>query len=398
MIVRPAIEGGGPVRRTFLPFSRPSISNAEIRAVVRTLREGWLTMGPRVLEFEAAFARAVRAPHAVAVSSCTAALHATLAAIGVGAGDEVVTSPFTFTATANVVALLGGRPVFADIEPDTFNLDPAQVAARATSRTRAIIAVDYGGHPADLDRLQEVASSSGAFLLEDAAHAFGAAYRGTPVGAIAQATAFSFYATKNLTTGEGGMVTTADATLAAKLRSLRLHGISRDAWKRYTAAGSWYYEVEEVGFKYNLTDVAAAMGLVQLRRAPALQRKRATLVTRLAKGLAGHRGLEVPRPRPEVRSAWHLFPILLNLDRLRIDRARFIEALRAENIGTSVHFIPLHLQPVYQRRFGFRRGDFPVAESVYERILSLPLYPAMTAADAQDVVDAVVKIATHYAR
>jgi len=393
---RPAIEGGRPVRSTFLPFSRPAISSREIAAVTKTLRSGWITMGPKVHEFEEAFMKAVGARHAVAVSSCTAAMHTALAAAGVGAGDEVVTSPFTFTATANVVVLLGAKPVFADIEPDTFNLDPEEVEKRVTQKTKAIIPVDYGGHPCEMSAMRELAASKDAFLLEDAAHSFGATYGGKPVGSLADATAFSFYTTKNLTTGDGGMLTTDDGTLADRVRILRLHGISRDAWKRYTAAGDWYYEVEEAGFKYNMTDIAAAMGLVQLRRAAQLHRRRRTRAQYLAKGLRDLATVTLPVERKGVGHAWHLFPILLDPKRLRIDRGKFIEALRAENVGTSVHFIPLHLQPFYRRRFRYGRGDFPVAESVYERTVSLPFFATMTDAEADDVIDAVSKVVRYY--
>jgi len=397
MTTKPAIEGGRPVRRSFLPFARPDISNAEIMAVVRTLRSGWLTMGPRVLEFEEAFRKYIGARHAVAFNSCTAALHTTLVALRVGPGDEVVTTPFTFAATANVVALVGARPVFADVEPDTLNLDPSNANARLCARTKAVIPVHYGGQPCDLDALAERAHAHGAFLLEDAAHAFGAEYRDRRIGSTGTA-AFSFYATKNLTTGEGGMVTTDDSDLADRLRLLRLHGISRDAWKRYTVAGDWYYEVVEAGFKYNMTDTQAAMGLVQLRRADGLLKRRRSHARYLTKEFKDVPNLTLPQERPDTSNAWHLYPIRLNLPRLRIDRAKFIEALRAENIGSSVHFIPLHLQPYYRDRFGYRRGDFPVAEAAYERIISLPFYAGMTREDLDDVVEAVGKIAQYYGR
>ena len=397
MTTKPAIEGGRPVRRSFLPFARPDISNAEIMAVVRTLRSGWLTMGPRVLEFEEAFRKYIGARHAVAFNSCTAALHTTLVALRVGPGDEVVTTPFTFAATANVVALVGARPVFADVEPDTLNLDPSNANARLCARTKAVIPVHYGGQPCDLDALAERAHAHGAFLLEDAAHAFGAEYRDRRIGSTGTA-AFSFYATKNLTTGEGGMVTTDDSDLADRLRLLRLHGISRDAWKRYTVAGDWYYEVVEAGFKYNMTDTQAAMGLVQLRRADGLLKRRRSHARYLTKEFKDVPNLTLPQERPDTSNAWHLYPIRLNLPRLGIDRAKFIEALRAENIGSSVHFIPLHLQPYYRDRFGYRRGDFPVAEAAYERIISLPFYAGITREDLDDVVEAVGKIAQYYGR
>ena len=396
MTGKPAIEGGAPVRETFLPFSRPAISEAEIRAMAAAMRTGWLTMGPKVLEFEERFREHVGTRNAVAMSSCTAVLHTALHAAGVRPGDEVITSPFTFASTANVVAHLGAKPVFADIEPDTFNLDPALAEKAVTDRTRAIVPVHFGGHPCDMEPIAELATSHNLFLLEDAAHAFGARYRDRIIGSIGDVTAFSFYATKSLTTGEGGMATTNDDRLAERLRILRLHGIDRDAWKRYMAEGTWYYEVREAGFKYNLTDPQAAMGLVQLARADRLWRSRRRLAARLSKGLADVATITLPHERPGVTHAWHLYPILLDLARLRIDRARFIEALRAENIGSSVHFIPLHLQPYYQARFGYSKGDFPVAESTYERVVSLPLYPGMSRDDAQDVIDAVRKLAAFY--
>jgi dTDP-4-amino-4,6-dideoxygalactose transaminase len=288
--------------------------------------------------------------------------------------------------------------VLVDVEPDTLNLDPGAVEAALTPRTRAILSVDYAGHPCDYGALLPLAEARGVPIVEDAAHALGAAWRGRPVGSFARVTAFSFYATKNLTTGEGGAAVTADEALAERIALLSLHGMNRDAWKRYAASGSWYYEVTAPGYKYNLSDVLAAIGLGQLERFDAFQRRRAEIVARYRSGLADLPEVRLPAERPDVTHAWHLYPVALDLDRLSCDRARFIQELRAENIGTSVHFIPIHLHPHFRDSLGHRDGAFPVAEDAYRRAVTLPLFPRMSDADADDVVAAVRKVATHFRR
>jgi perosamine synthetase len=404
---------GPPPRTSFLPFALPDLGADEIEAVARVLRSGWITTGPEVQAFEREFAAHLGARHAVALNSCTAAMHLALEAAGVGPGDEVLTSTITFTATAEVVEYLGARTRFADVSPDTLNLDPAGLrdliereyvkreagwTHRATGgRLRALVPVHYGGHPADMAELEAIARDYGLFLLDDAAHAFPASIDGRLVGAMGCPTAFSFYATKTLTTGEGGMLTTDDDGLAERVRMMSLHGITRDAWKRYTAEGSWFYEVAAAGFKYNLTDVAAAMGRVQLRRLGQMRDGRSRIAAAYDAGFAGLGAVETPAVRPGASHAWHLYPIRLRLDRLTIDRSRFIEELKQRQIGTSVHFIPLHRQPFYAEKYGYTPAQFPVAEAAYPRLISLPIYSRMADEDVESVVAAVADVAGRFA-
>ncbi len=385
------------MRSTFLPFSPPTIGEEEIQAVTETLRGGWLTVGPKVQAFESAFAEAVGASAALAVSSCTAALHLALVALEIGPGDEVVTSPYTFAATANVIEHVGARPVFADVEPDTLNLDPTRVEAVLTPRTRAILPVHFAGHPVDLDGFEALAEAHHLELVEDAAHALPAKYKGRLIGSARHFTAFSFYATKNLTTGEGGMLT-GDPERIARARPLALHGMSRDAWKRYGQGGSWYYEIQSAGYKYNFTDPQAAMGLIQLGRLESFQQRRLAVVQAYDRAFADCPEIELMHPRPEVSSARHLYPIRLRLDRLTIDRDRFVAELGERRIGASVHFIPLHLHPYYRDRYHFNPESFPHATAAYRRILSLPLHPGLSAPDVEDVIDAVREITQRYRR
>jgi dTDP-4-amino-4,6-dideoxygalactose transaminase len=381
-----------PVRKKFLPYNQPDLEQAEIDEVVDTLRSGWITTGPKTKEFERRFAEYVGSRHAIAVNSCTGGLHVALAAAGIGPGDQVIVPTMTFCATANVVVHLGATPVIVDVEPDTLNIAPQRIKAAITPRTKAIIPVHLYGHPCDMDRVNEIAREHRLLVVEDAAHAVGAEWQGRPVGALGPVTAFSFYATKNLTTAEGGMITTDDDEYASQMRVWTLHGISRDAWKRYSAEGSWYYEVTAPGFKYNMTDIQAALGLHQLKRLEALTRRRTELAARYDAGLGELPGINLPVCRPQVRHAWHLYPIRLQLDWLTIDRAAFIEALKAAKIGASVHFIPLHRQPYYGNRFSLTPSDFPVAEAAYQSLISLPLYTRMTEQDVDDVVEAVRRV------
>lgn len=385
------------VRKTHLPFARPTVGEEEVVAVADALRSGWLTSGPKVKEFEAAFALDIGAEAALAVSSCTAALHISLLAHGIGPEDEVITSTMTFAATANVVEHVGARPVLVDVEPDTLNIDPKKVEAALTNRTRAVIAVHYAGHPAELDALRKICQTRGIHLIEDAAHSLPASYRGRKIGSETNLAAFSFYATKNLTTGEGGMLTGPEE-LIDKVRPLALHGMSRDAWKRYDKGGNWYYEVAVPGFKYNMTDPDAAMGLVQLGRLKGFQARRRAIVNRYIGAFAGHPAFEMPIERAHVEHSWHLFPLRLKPYALVIDRNKFIEELARHNIGTSVHFIPVHRHPYYRDRYGYRAPDFPVAEDAFNRIMSLPLDPGLTDEDVDDVTNAVLGVANEYKR
>ena len=388
-----AIEGGRPVRAAMLPYGRHRVDDADVEAVVATLRSDWLTTGPAVDEFEAAFAKIAGVPHAVAVSSGTAALHAAAFAAGIGPGDEVITTPLTFAATANCVRYLGGTVVFADVRADTLNLDPAKVEALVTPRTRAIITVDYTGQPSDLDDLDTIGARRGLTLVEDASHSLGATYRGRPVGGLARLTTFSLHPVKHITTGEGGMITTDDPALAARLRTFRNHGISAEHQRRV----DWRYEMVDLGYNYRLSDIQSALGLSQLGRLPEQIVRRREIAARYGRAFAGLAGIELPIVLGDREPAWHLYVVLLRLDVLRVGRAEIFHALRAENIGVNVHYIPVPWHPYYER-LGFRRGGWPVAESAYERMLSLPIFPAMTNADVDDVVHAVEKVLHHFRR
>jgi len=373
----------------YIPYALPLIGEEEIQAVTEVLRSDWITTGPKTKQFEADFSRFVDAPHAVALNSCTAALHLALLAAGVGPGDEVITTPLTFCATVNTILHVGATPVLADVDPVTLCLSPEAAAAKITPRTKAIIPVHYAGHPAEMDAFLALAQEHGLAIIEDAAHAVGTSYRGRKVGSIGDYTAFSFYATKNLTTAEGGMLTTPHAEAADRIRVMGLHGISRDAWKRYTAAGSWYYEVQEAGFKYNMTDMAAALGLAQLARFDAMQDIRRRYADRYNQAFAELPALELPPGADEARGdvhAWHLYVIRLNPEALTIDRDAFLDALKEEGVGTSVHFIPITHHPFYQRELGVSPADTPVASAAYARMLSLPLYPKMTPEDVEEVI------------
>ncbi len=380
----------------FLPYCLHDIGEEEIAEVVATLRSDWLTTGPKVQAFQQAVAAYVAAPCAVAVNSATAGLHLALAARDIGPGDEVITTPMTFCATAEVVEYQGAKPVFADITPDTHNIDPACIEAAITPRTRAIIPVHFAGHPCPMADILAIARRHGLFVLEDAAHAIGAQYQGHMIGSVGDATVFSFYATKNMTTAEGGMITCADAALAEKLQMLSLHGISRDAWKRYSAEGSWYYEVQYLGYKYNMTDIAAALGLHQLRKLAAANARRRAIAARYDAAFAELPELSMLHTRDDVEKVDHLYLIKLALESMTVGRAEFIEALRALGIGASVHFIPLHFHPYYRDKYGYTPGAFPVTEEVYRRCLSLPLYPRMTDDDVQRVISAVSTLVTRY--
>lgn len=382
------------MKRNFLPFHIPFIDEDEIKAVAETLRSGWLTTGPKAQQFERAFAEYVGARHAVAVSSCTAALHLALDAVGLQAGDEVLTTPFTFAATAEAILYFGAKPVFVDIRRDTFNMDSEQLGAKITPKARAVLPVHYAGQPCQAEQILEIARHYGLKVVEDAAHALPAKRRfgngnWKSVGTIGDLTCFSFYATKTITTGEGGMVTTEDDEYAGRIRVMRLHGINYDAWKRYASEGSWYYEINAPGYKYNMSDVLATLGIHQLMKCDWFYEVRKRYAAAYTSAFSELEGVIPPYEDPNSQHAWHLYVILLNLEALRIDRNQFVNELKSLNIGTSVHFIPLHLHPYYRSAFGYERGDFPNAEWVYDRCLSLPLYPKMAEEDVWYVIEAV---------
>ena len=391
-----AIHGGTPVRGKLLPYGRQSLDDADIQAVVEVLKSDWLTTGPKIGEFEERFAAWVGARHAVSFSSGTAALHGAAFAAGLGPGDEAITTPMTFCATANCILYQGATPVFADVSPDTLNLDPGEVSRKITSRTKAIIAVDYAGHPAALDELAELAKTEvhQALLIEDACHALGAEFQGKRVGSIADMSVFSFHPVKHLTTGEGGMVATNDARLAETLRRFRNHGISSEARQRQES-GQWFYEMVLLGFNYRLTDIACALGLSQLERLEANLARRREIAARYTAAFRDSPSIVAPMVREGVDPAWHLYPIRLQLERLAAGRGEIFRALRAENIGVNVHYIPVHTHPYYRERFRTDAG-YPVAEDAYERLISLPMFHAMTAQDVEDVIHAVTKIVDHY--
>jgi len=385
-------------RRKFLPYHVPSIGEDEINEVADTLRSGWITTGEKTQRFESEFARYTCAGHAVALNSCTAAMHLALVAAGVGEGDEIITTPYTFAATAAVAIWLKARPVFVDIDGRSFNINCDLIEAAITKKTRAIMPVHIGGHPCDMDIIKRISGQHNLTVIEDAAHALASKYKGRPIGSIGDMTAFSFYATKNITTGEGGMLTTDNEEFASRVRKLSLHGLSKDAWKRYGASGSWYYEIEEPGFKDNLSDIMASLGIHQLKRLNEFQSIRRKYADIYNREFSGMDFIDVPYVDRDIEHSRHLYIVQLRLERLSVDRAGFIEALRQMNIGTSVHFIPLHMHPYYARAFGYKPDDFPNARYVYERAVSLPLYPAMTEEDINDVVRSVKYIANKYAR
>ncbi|HET7040240.1 MAG TPA: DegT/DnrJ/EryC1/StrS family aminotransferase [Gemmatimonadales bacterium] len=384
-------------RREFLLFAPPTVGEEEIAEVTDTLRSPWITTGPKTRRFERDFAQYVGAPAAVAVNSCTAALHTALVSLGLGPGDEVITTPLTFAATVNVIEHVGARPVLADVTPDTLNIDPRRIEAALGPRTRAIVPVHYAGHPVDLDAVETLAGERGLPVVEDAAHALPAAWRGRRIGAGPNLVAFSFYATKNLTTAEGGMLT-GDPALLERARAISLHGMTRDAWNRYGKGGTWRYEIIYPGFKYNMSDVHASIGLRQLAKLPDFHARRRAIAAQYTRAFVDVDGLEVPADRPYVDHGWHLYVLRLRPEALRIDRDRFIDELTARNVGTSVHFIPIHLHPYYRDKYGYAPGDFPVALGNFRRMLSLPLHPGLRDDDVADVIQAVLDVVHAFRR
>lgn len=381
-----------------IPFHRADLGEEEVQAVSEVIRSGWLTMGAKTLEFERQFAEYVGARFAIAVSSCTAALHLCLDAVGIRAEDEVLVPTTTFTATAEVITYLGARPVFVDIDSKTINLDVRDAARKITPRTRAIIPVHFAGQPCDMDEIKDLAASKNIHVIEDAAHSLPASYKGQPIGKLGELTAFSFYATKTLSTGEGGMITTEDENHTQRMQLMRLHGISRDAWKRYAVKNAWRYKVSENGFKYNFTDLQAALGAVQLAKCTRMARDRKRIAQAYNDAFAKIESLQVPYVHADRESAWHLYVLRLNLNQCRIDRDKFIEELGDLGICVSVHFIPLHLQPVYQRVYGYKAGDLPQSEVEYERCFSLPIYPSMTQEEVDYVISSILDLTKKWKR
>ncbi len=385
------------MRETFLPYNLPDLGREEEEAVVGALRSHWISRGPQTAQFEDELSRYLSGERVLAVASCTAGMHLALLAMGIGPGDEVITTPYTFAASVNVIVHTGATPVLVDVEPDTANIDLDRVERALTARTKAVLPVHYAGHPVDMAKLNALRDHYHVPVVEDAAHGIASRYDGRRVGTFGNVTAYSFYATKNLTTGEGGAVVVPDGELADKIRVLSLHGMSRNAWNRYTEKGSWFYTVEAPGFKYNMTDIQAAIGRVQLGKLDEMQKKRRAIADIYRSHFTGL-PVTLPAERPEAAHAWHLYPLRLRLEALTISRAAFIEELQARNIGASVHFIPIHLHPYYQDRFHWREGDFPVAERYFQEEVSLPLYPSMSSQDIDDVIQAVRDILHRHRR
>ena len=397
MMTNLAIDGGVPVRTDLLPYGRQQIDVDDIAAVTAVLESDWLTTGPKINEFECAFAQAVHTQAAVAVSNGTAALHAAMNAINIGPGDEVIVSPMTFAASANCVIFQGARPVFADVDSDTLLLDPAAVKAKISPNTKAIIAVDYAGHPCDYDALHTLAQQHNLVLVDDACHAIGGSYKKRPVGSLAHLNTFSLHPVKHLTTGEGGVITTDNPAWTQKMRAFRNHGLTTDHRQR-AEQGSWFYEMVELGYNYRLTDFQCALGLNQLRKLPGWVKRRQEIATLYNAAFADVATVTPLVVNSNVSHAYHLYVIKLELDMLHADRAEIFAALRAEGIGVNVHYIPVHLHPYYRKQFGTGPGLCSVAEDAYEKIITLPVFPNMDDNDANDVIEAVVKVIKAYQR
>jgi len=388
----------GLVRKDFLPFHRPLIGAEEESEVIQCLRSGWITTGPRTQEFERAFADYIGCRHAIGLNSCTAGLHLALVALGIGEGDEVITTPITFPATANVIVHQRARPVFADIDLETLNIDPDKIEERISTKTRAIIPVHFAGHPCEMDRISEIAQKYNLKVIEDAAHALEAEYHGRKVGVLGNAAAFSFYATKNITTGEGGMLTTNDDELADKIDILRLHGISRDAWKRYGLEGYKHWDTIYPGYKYNMFDIQAAIGIHQLKKVDKFLQIRRKYVEMYDKAFEKIPEIKILSRRENIKHSHYLYVIQVKTEDSTADRDIIMNAIQSENIGIGIHFRALHLQPYYKNTYGFKPGDFPNAEYASDRVISLPLYPAMTEEDVTDVIKTVTRVISRYRR
>jgi dTDP-4-amino-4,6-dideoxygalactose transaminase len=379
-------------RQDFMPLAKPMIGSAELKAVKEVLKSGWLTTGPKVKEFEEKVQKYISCKKAVGLTSCTGGLHMALAALGIGPGDEVIVPTYTFAASAHVVAWLGAKPVLVDVEKDTFNIDVDAIEKVITPNTKAIMPVHFAGHACDMDKILEIAKKHNLFVLEDAAHAIGTDYKGRKIGSFGDAAVFSFYVTKAITTAEGGMIVTNDEEFGNKLKRYSYFGVDKDAFNRYTDKGTWYYEIIELGYKYNMDNIQGAMGVEQLNRIEkfiAKRRKMAKLYNKLLKDVPE---IITPTEKKYTRHPYHLFPVLLDIDKASISRADFINKLREYNIGSSVHFIPLHLHPYYQKTYGYKRGDFPIAEYLFDREISLPLWPGISKEDVKYVVEAIKEI------
>ncbi len=386
------------MNKDYLLFHKPFISEEEIDEMVDTLRSGWLSMGPKTIRFEEEFNKYIGAKKSVAVSSWTAAGHLTLEAFGIEKGDEVIVPTMTFPATAEIVCYFGAKPVIVDVDPDTLNISLEEIQKAITPKTKAIIPVHYGGQPCDLDEINEIAKANNIKVLEDAAHSLPATYKGKKIGTISDVTCFSFYATKTLSTGEGGMICTNDQELAERCAIMRLHGINRDAWKRYSEAGSWYYEVVAPGYKYNFTDLQASLGLPQLKKVDQMWETRKSIAARYLEGFKDLELITLPTMKNDRESSWHLFPIRLNLEMITKNRAQIIDELKENNVGVGVHFMPVHQHLYYSETFSLDDKNYPVASASFPRLMSLPIYPGMSDHSVEKVINTLIQVLNKYKR
>ncbi len=392
----PALEGGKKQRKKFLVFGAPNLQQAEISEVIHSMKSNWIGTGPKVFKFEEAVKKYLGAKQAVALNSCTAGLHLSLLAAGIKQGDEVITTPMTFSATGNVIEHVGAKPVFADVEVNSMNIDPKEIRKKITKKTKAIMVVHMAGRPVNMDEVLKIAKKHKLVVIEDAAHAFGAEYKGKKIGTIGDFTVFSFYVTKNLTTGEGGMVTLNNKAQADSIKVQALHGMSHDAWNRYSDAEFKHYLIVSPGYKYNMMDLQAAIGIHQLKRFTKNQKRREEIWNKYNKVFADLPVIIPSPPEPNTKHAYHLYTILADLDKLKVNRDTILKALKAENIGVGVHFIALHLHPFYSKEYKLNRGDFPNAEYISDRTISLPFSSALSNKDVADVIQAVRKIFLYY--
>jgi dTDP-4-amino-4,6-dideoxygalactose transaminase len=382
----------------FLLFHKPYISDDEINEIVDTVRSGWLSMGPKTIKFEEEFNSYIGSKKSVAVNSWTAAGHLTLEAFGLKRGDEVIVPTMTFPATAEIVCYFGATPVIVDVDPDTLNISLSEIEKAITPKTKVIIPVHYAGQPCDMDEILDLAAHYKLKVLEDAAHSFPATYKNRKIGTIADVTCFSFYATKTLSTGEGGMICTNDEDIADRCTVMRLHGINRDAWKRYSEAGSWYYEVVAPGYKYNFTDLQASLGLPQLKKVDFMWKCRQDIAKKYIEALKDNELIKLHTIKSDRESSWHLFPIRLNLDRIKLNRAQFIEEMKKANVGVGVHFMPVHQHLYYKNTFMLNDSGYPVATDVFPRLVSLPIYPGMSDQNVQKVIDVLTNLLIKFKR
>jgi UDP-4-amino-4,6-dideoxy-N-acetyl-beta-L-altrosamine transaminase len=391
-----AINGGNPVRKNFLPYSQQWIDEEDIKAVSDALKSDWITQGPKIVEFEKLVSKFCNVKYAVAFSSGTTALHAAAYSAGILKGDEAITSPITFAASANCVLYQGGNVVFADIKKDTYNIDPIEIKKKISSKTKVLIPVDYTGQPCDIDEINDIAEKNNLIVIEDASHAIGAEYKDKKVGGLSELSVFSFHPVKHITTGEGGMVITNNKELFEKLQIFRTHGITKDPEKMKHNEGGWYYEMQHLGYNYRITDFQCALGISQFKKLNRFVKRRRDIVKKYNKAFDQSKEITIPYEKPDVKSSYHLYMIQLDFEMLKVNRRKIFDALRAENIGVHVHYIPVHLQPYYKQMFGYKKGDYPNAEEFYSNALTLPLFPKMKDTDVDDVINALDKVINFY--